>query len=168
LSSLLALGVVSLTISACGATTTPTVTATTTTTIAPTAVQVREKAAAEIAVKREAAAKEASAKREEAALAGTEAREAAATRHAEEFTAREEKAKEAAERHRTVPNVVNVRLDVAEEEVEGAHLQYKVVGGGLFGVVVKSDWTVCETKPDAGSPIDSGATVRLIVARSCE
>lgn len=68
----------------------------------------------------------------------------------------------------TVPNETKVRLDVAEEELESRKLAYKVVGGGLFGVVVKSHWTVCEVKPPPGTHVGSGTTVRLIVARSCE
>ena len=68
----------------------------------------------------------------------------------------------------TVPNEVKVRLDVAEEELESEKLSYKVVGGGVYGVVVKSNWTVCEMKPSPGTRVAPRSTVRLIVARSCE
>lgn len=157
LSLTLAIGLIVLT--GCGGATTTTINRTVTVTpqsAAPTAAQVREKAAAEAATKQE-----------EAARSRREGREAAASKRAEEHKEQEEKAHEAAEQHRTVPNVVKVRLDVAEEEIESAGLQYKVVGGGLFGVIVKSNWTVCEMKPSPGTHIGSGATVRLIVARSC-
>jgi hypothetical protein len=33
--------------------------------------------------------------------------------------------------------------------------------------VVKSNWTVCQTKPTAGTSVSSGARVKLIVDRSC-
>lgn len=68
----------------------------------------------------------------------------------------------------TVPNEIKVRLDVAEEEVESNNLSYKIVGGGTFGVIVKSNWTVCEMKPSPGTRVAPRSTVRLIVARSCE
>ena len=68
----------------------------------------------------------------------------------------------------TVPNEIKVRLDVAEEELESKKLSYKVVGGGAFGVIVKSNWTVCEMKPPPGTHVAPRSTIRLIVARSCE
>lgn len=63
-----------------------------------------------------------------------------------------------------VPNVVGQRLDVAEGQVKDAGLQYVEVGGGAFGIVVKSNWTVCSTDPSSGS---TASKVRLIVDRTC-
>jgi len=63
-----------------------------------------------------------------------------------------------------VPNVVGERLDVAEGDVQDAGLDYEEVGGGMFGIVVKSNWTVCSTDPASGS---TAGKVRLIVDRTC-
>src|SRR5579871_4654848 len=49
------------------------------------------------------------------------------------------------------PNEIGKRLDVAESDLEESHLPYQVIGGGTFGVVVPSHWTVCETEPKAGA-----------------
>lgn len=64
----------------------------------------------------------------------------------------------------TVPDLTGKRLDVAEEDAQEAGVSFKVVGGGVFGVVVPSHWTVCEQDPEAGSHAER---VKLIVARSC-
>jgi hypothetical protein len=108
-----------------------------------------------------------------------EAKEAAATKKREAQEHREEAAREREEaRHRQeeqarasapqiVPDESGQRLDVAEEELEAHSWHFKVVGGGLFGVVVKSDWTVCETRPSGGSSVSGSTTIRLVVARAC-
>lgn len=58
---------------------------------------------------------------------------------------------------RVVPtDLIGERLDVAENELNGDNVAYKVIGGGLFGIVVKSNWIVCQTTPQ-------GAGVDLIV-----
>ena len=64
----------------------------------------------------------------------------------------------------TIPALQGKRLDVAEELAKEAHVPYKTVGGGLFGVIVTSDWTVCEQSPPAGA---LAARVKLVIARSC-
>jgi beta-lactam-binding protein with PASTA domain len=63
-----------------------------------------------------------------------------------------------------VPNVTGNRLDVAVERLEGAGLDYDLLGGGTFGIVVKSNWYVCEQHPAGGS---RAASVELVVDRSC-
>jgi PASTA domain len=63
-----------------------------------------------------------------------------------------------------VPDVEGKRLDVAQEVLDDAGLGYEVIGGGVFGVVVRSNWEVCEQRPGAGRRAKS---VDLIVARSC-
>ena len=65
-----------------------------------------------------------------------------------------------------VPNVVGERLDVAKSAMGDAGYDTESLGGGTFGVVDESNWTVCETRPGAGAT-DSG-TVKLVVDRTCE
>lgn len=67
----------------------------------------------------------------------------------------------------TIPDLVGERLDVAEDELHSKHIPYKEIGGGTFGVVVPSNWTVCETRPTAGGTVGSGDRVRLIIDREC-
>jgi hypothetical protein len=66
-----------------------------------------------------------------------------------------------------VPNEVGQRLDVAEDDLASKGLTFQEIGGGVVGIVVKSNWTVCQTKPTAGTSVSSGARVKLIVDRSC-
>jgi beta-lactam-binding protein with PASTA domain len=65
---------------------------------------------------------------------------------------------------RTVPDVAGQRLDVAQEELDDLGLGSEVIGGGTFGVVVRSHWRVCEQHPSPGRVAKS---VELVVARSC-
>jgi beta-lactam-binding protein with PASTA domain len=67
----------------------------------------------------------------------------------------------------SMPNVTGERLDVAYSDLDAAGVSkgdVEVVGGGTFGVVVESNWVVCEQRPAAGATIER---VRLIVDRSC-
>ena len=64
-----------------------------------------------------------------------------------------------------VPDVTGQRLDVAKADMEDAGYDTEEIGGGAFGVVVESNWTVCETDPPAGSTADGA--VRLIIDRTC-
>jgi len=66
-----------------------------------------------------------------------------------------------------LPNEVGERLDVAEDDLRGKGLRYREVGGGTFGIVVKSNWTVCETRPGPGTPVRKNTRVELIVDRAC-
>jgi beta-lactam-binding protein with PASTA domain len=66
-----------------------------------------------------------------------------------------------------VPDEVGKRLDVAESDLGDAGLTYQEIGGGALGIIVRSNWTVCQTEPAAGSTVGSGRSVKLIVARSC-
>ena len=63
-----------------------------------------------------------------------------------------------------VPQVEGKRLDVAQEVLDDAGLGYEVVGGGALGVIVRSNWEVCEQRPRAGR---RATTVGLVVDRSC-
>ena len=65
-----------------------------------------------------------------------------------------------------VPDVVGERLDVAKSEMSDAGYDTEELGGGMFGIVDESNWTVCETRP-AGGSLDGGK-VKLIVDRSCD
>lgn len=64
-----------------------------------------------------------------------------------------------------VPDVSGDRLDVAKAKMGDAGYKTEEVGGGAFGVVVESNWTVCETDPPAGTSADG--KVRLVIDRSC-
>ena len=63
-----------------------------------------------------------------------------------------------------MPNVTGTELDQAEATLLSQDIGYKVFGGGMFGVVVASNWTVCSQSPTAG---DSANAVNLVVARTC-
>jgi PASTA domain len=63
-----------------------------------------------------------------------------------------------------VPDVEGQRLDLAQERLDDAGLGYEVIGGGALGVVVRSNWQVCEQRPAPGKRAKS---VDLHVARSC-
>jgi hypothetical protein len=65
---------------------------------------------------------------------------------------------------RAVPRVTGEQLDQAEATLLSDSLGYKVFGGGIFGIVVASDWTVCSQTPSAGTTANA---VNLTVARSC-
>ena len=65
---------------------------------------------------------------------------------------------------RPVPDVTGERLNVAEDRLDAVGLRYEASGGGLFGVVVRSNWTVCRQSP---APRRKATSVLLSVARSC-
>lgn len=67
----------------------------------------------------------------------------------------------------TMPDVVGQKLDVALSHIERAGITEdpEVLGGGVFGVVDKSSWQVCEQLPAAGQSVDTKP--RLTVDRSC-
>ena len=49
-----------------------------------------------------------------------------------------------------VPDVTGDRLDVAEDRLDDRGLHYETIGGGVFGVVVRSHWVVCDQEPAPG------------------
>ena len=49
-----------------------------------------------------------------------------------------------------VPDVRGQRLDVAEERLDRSGLDYEEIGGGTFGIVVRSNRRVCEQEPQPG------------------
>ena len=66
-----------------------------------------------------------------------------------------------------MPNVTGERLDVAKSDIGQAGFadEVEVLGGGAFGVLVESNWVVCEQSPAAGEAVSG--TPRLTVDRSC-
>ena len=65
----------------------------------------------------------------------------------------------------TVPSLAGQPLDVAERRLDELGLHPSEEGGGLFGVLIPSDWNVCDTNPPAGSTVAPGSTVRLLIDR---
>jgi hypothetical protein len=65
-----------------------------------------------------------------------------------------------------VPALNGVRLDRALDQLESAGLKGDVNGGGLFGILDESDWTVVGQDPSPGSRLQRGDTVRLDVDRA--
>jgi hypothetical protein len=65
-----------------------------------------------------------------------------------------------------MPDVTGKQLDVAKSDIEraGHGGDIEIVGGGLFGVVNESNWTVCEQTPAGGADISNP---RLVVEREC-
>jgi hypothetical protein len=63
-----------------------------------------------------------------------------------------------------VPDVEGKRLDAAQEVLDERGLEYEVLGGGVLGVLVRSNWEVCEQRPRPGA---KAQTVDLVVARDC-
>lgn len=62
------------------------------------------------------------------------------------------------------PGVTGQRLDVAESTLDDAGIDYQEVGGGVFGIANRSNWTVCQQDPKPGVP---AKRVKLIVDRVC-
>jgi hypothetical protein len=67
-----------------------------------------------------------------------------------------------------MPDVVGRKLDVALAEIKNAGIgdEPDILGGGTFGIVDESNWTVCEQSPAAGQ--DSRNAPELTVDRSCD
>ena len=71
-----------------------------------------------------------------------------------------------AKREAAVPNVIGERLDLAQSHLKDAGLKFEAIGGGTFGILDESNWTVCQTEPVAGQKSGDKA-VKLIVDRVC-
>ena len=67
-------------------------------------------------------------------------------------------------RPRPAPNVTGQRLDAAEDTLDAEGLRYRTIGGGAFGIVVRSHWLVCRQRPAAPTRTTN---VTLVVGRSC-
>lgn len=69
---------------------------------------------------------------------------------------------------KTMPDVTGKNLQVAEDAIEAAGGdpgKITVIGGGKFGVAVKSNWQVCSQSPSAGEALP--AAPQLTIERSC-
>ena len=68
----------------------------------------------------------------------------------------------------TLPELAGATRDDAVDQLDALGLHADVQEeGDLLDELLGGDWIVCESRPDAGSHVRTGATVRLIVARSC-
>ena len=75
---------------------------------------------------------------------------------------------EGAQSATVMPEVVGQQLDAALTAIEDAGFEddVDVGGGGMFGVVDESNWTVCDQTPAAGASITDAP--QLAVDRSCD
>jgi serine/threonine protein kinase len=64
-----------------------------------------------------------------------------------------------------VPSLAGQPLDIAEQRLDALGLHASEEGGGLFGVLVPSDWNVCQTSPGPGTRVRRGSTVSLLIDR---
>jgi beta-lactam-binding protein with PASTA domain len=64
-----------------------------------------------------------------------------------------------------VPDVRGQRLDLAEARLEARGLRWEEIGGGAFGVILRSHWYVEEQIPKPGT---RATTVKLVVERGCD
>ena len=64
-----------------------------------------------------------------------------------------------------VPNLVGERLDVAKDRLSRAGFEVDVQGGGVFGIVVDSNWQVVEQTPGPGGQLEQGSTVHIRVEK---
>ena len=65
----------------------------------------------------------------------------------------------------TVPSLVGQPLDAAEQRLRDLGLRSTEDGGGIFGVLIPTDWEVCATSPTADTTVRRGSTVRLLIDR---
>lgn len=66
-----------------------------------------------------------------------------------------------------MPGVVGRQLDVALQDIKTAGFQGEVdvAGGGMLGIIDKSNWQVCEQSPQAGQAVTT--TPHVNVKRTC-
>jgi hypothetical protein len=67
-------------------------------------------------------------------------------------------------RQHRAPDVRGERLDVAEHVLRDRGLEYDELGGGTFGILVRSNWEVCKQQPAPGK---RAHMVLLVVDRDC-
>ena len=68
----------------------------------------------------------------------------------------------------TVPQLVGLSLDDARNEAQQLELKLTTErGGGFLDPLVPRGIHVCDQAPSAGRQVQRGATLRLLVARSC-
>lgn len=64
-----------------------------------------------------------------------------------------------------VPPLVGERLDVAKDRLGRAGFDPDVEGGGVFGIVVESNWQVVAQDPGPGVMLEQGSSVHLRVEK---
>jgi hypothetical protein len=64
-----------------------------------------------------------------------------------------------------VPDFANVRLDVAKSQIHAQGWHVRVKGGGLFGVIIDSHWTVVAQQPAPGTFLERGGTITVDVVK---
>jgi hypothetical protein len=69
--------------------------------------------------------------------------------------------------HPRVPDLAGARLDLAERMLDRSGIPYDTDGGGLLGVVLPQNWTVCSTDPDPGTTLPTDTPVTLAVDDGC-
>lgn len=67
-----------------------------------------------------------------------------------------------------MPDLAGKRLDIALSDLDRAGYgdEPEVLGGGMFGVVDESNWTICDQEPAPGDIVST--TPRLTVDRTCD
>jgi serine/threonine-protein kinase len=66
-----------------------------------------------------------------------------------------------------VPDLAGARLDLAEALLDRLGIEHDTSGGGTFGILDRSAWTVCASEPAAGATTAPGDVVTLLVDREC-
>ena len=69
--------------------------------------------------------------------------------------------------HPRVPDLAGARLDLAERMLDRSGIPYDTDGGGLLGVVLPQNWTVCSTDPGPGATLPTDTPVTLAVDDGC-
>jgi Protein kinase domain/PASTA domain len=69
--------------------------------------------------------------------------------------------------HPRVPDLAGARLDLAERMLDRSGIPYDTDGGGLLGVVLPQNWTVCSTDPGPGTTLPTDTAVTLAVDDGC-
>jgi hypothetical protein len=67
-----------------------------------------------------------------------------------------------------MPQLIGKRLDIAKSDLKSLDVeeeQIDDVGGGTFGAVDETNWTVCDQEPGSGAELSD--RVRLLIARTC-
>jgi hypothetical protein len=67
----------------------------------------------------------------------------------------------------TVPDVIDGRLDLVHNYLDGLAISHDTSGGGLLGIIDNSAWEVCATAPPVGAAIPRDGHVQLYADRSC-
>jgi hypothetical protein len=66
-----------------------------------------------------------------------------------------------------VPDLAGARLDLAERLLDRSGIPYDTDGGGLLGVVLPQNWTVCSSTPSPGASLPTDRPVTLSVDHGC-